>query len=124
MSTLVIRQRATDLDELEHQLLEHFLRAREALLGGSAVSVEVRVGDLLGQGAVADAALAHAMLGVARALAIEGARPGWLINTVAVGDDGLTAPTADSALAETLGDLGVTGQLVYGGSEQLGRVPS
>ena len=47
----------------------------------------MRERDLLAHGDEFDAALAHGLIGLVRALAIEGAKPGWTINALAVAED-------------------------------------
>jgi hypothetical protein len=105
---LVLRQRPAEVDDLEAQLVEHFVAARAALLDGRSVVVEIEGPDLLGHGRAADAAVAAGLLGLVRALAIEGERQGWSINAFARGS----------------GEEADTGRLIHGGREHLGRVPS
>jgi hypothetical protein len=105
---LVLRQRPAEVDGIEDQLVEHFVAARAALLEGRSVVVEVAGPDLLGHGRAADAAIAAGLLGLVRALAIEGERHGWTINALARGE----------------GDEVATGRLIHSGREHLGRVPS
>jgi hypothetical protein len=119
MSAVVVAlaQRPAELDDVEAQLLEHFTAARDALLAGHAVVFEVCGPDLLGHGGVADAAVASALVGMTRALALEGARAGWSVNAVA-------RETGAPADASLLADHGLTGQLVHDGVGHLGRMPS
>jgi NAD(P)-dependent dehydrogenase (short-subunit alcohol dehydrogenase family) len=114
---LVLAQRPASLEDVEAQLLEHFTAARCGVLAGRPVVFEVSGADLLGHGTVADAAVASALVGLARALALEGARAGWSVNVVA---------RADGAAADVafLGDQGLSGQLLHVGHGHLGRVPS
>jgi hypothetical protein len=114
---VTIGQRPARVEDLELQLLEQFTAAREALLAGRPVIFEVSASDLLGHGGVADAALANAMVGLARALALEGVRAGWRVNVVARESGG----DVDTAF---LDDLALTGQLLHLGSGHLGRVAS
>src|SRR5262245_64722896 len=116
MSVLTIAQRPASIEEIEPQLLEHFGAARAALLDGDAVVLEVAAGDLLGHGDAADGAVACAMVGLARALALEGARAGWVINVVATDEPG----AGDAAL---LVAPGLSGEVVHDGRGPLGRVP-
>jgi NAD(P)-dependent dehydrogenase (short-subunit alcohol dehydrogenase family) len=114
---VVIRQRAATVEDIEAQLVEHFLAARDALLAGRPVVFELSGHDLLGHEHAADAAVASALLGLARALALEGERPGWSVNVIARGKE--SAPDA-AALA----GWGVSGQLVHLDHGHLGRVSS
>jgi NAD(P)-dependent dehydrogenase (short-subunit alcohol dehydrogenase family) len=111
---VVVRQVPAEVADIERQLLAHFRAARAALTDGRAVIVEVEGHDLLGQGAVADAAVACALLGMARALALEGLKPGWSINVVTRGSEELDL----TALA----DEGRSGQLLYADLAHLGKV--
>jgi hypothetical protein len=117
MSVVTLIQRPAGLGEVEAQLLEHFTAARAALLAGDAVVFEVGGADLLGHGGTADAAVACALVGLARALALEGERAGWSVNVVARDGDG--AP--DAAF---LAEHGLSGELVHAGRAHLGRVPA
>jgi NAD(P)-dependent dehydrogenase (short-subunit alcohol dehydrogenase family) len=114
---VALAQRPAQLEEVEEQLLEHFTAARAALLAGHAVVFEVDGADLLGHGTPADAAVASALVGLTRALALEGARAGWSVNVVA---RQAGAPADVSFLA----GHGLTGQLLHAGLGHLGRVPS
>jgi NAD(P)-dependent dehydrogenase (short-subunit alcohol dehydrogenase family) len=119
MSAVVVTltQRPAQLEDVEAQLLEHFTAARQALLGGRAVLFEVSGSDLLGHGSAADAAVASALVGLTRALALEGVRAGWSVNAVA-------REPGEPADARSLADHGLTGQVVHSGVGHLGRVPS
>jgi NAD(P)-dependent dehydrogenase (short-subunit alcohol dehydrogenase family) len=117
MSAVTLAQRPARLADVEPQLLEHFTAARAALLDGDAVVFEVSAADLLGHGTVADAAVASALVGLARALALEGARAGWRVNAVA-------RETGAEADTSFLGDSDLSGQLVHAGHGHLGRVRS
>lgn len=114
---VTLRQRPATVEDLESQLVEHFVAAREALTGGRSVVFEVDGLDLLGHGSAANAAVATAIVGLARALALEGARSNWSINVVAADE----VPAVDLAF---LTDLGLTGQLVHLDRGHLGRVRS
>jgi hypothetical protein len=117
LGVATLRQRPAAVEDIEPQLLEHFVAAREALLAGRPVVFEVSGVDLLGHGSAADAAVAFAMVGLARALALEGGRSGWSVNVVA--RDG--GPAADVAF---LAEHGLTDQLVHLDRGHLGRVRS
>jgi NAD(P)-dependent dehydrogenase (short-subunit alcohol dehydrogenase family) len=110
------------VDDLESALLDAFRRARAALAAGRPIVAIVRDSDLLGHGEPADAALANAVLGLVRTLAIEGVREGWTVNALAVGDG-----VSEQQLATWIRRLGegqaVGGALVRLGDLHLGRVP-
>jgi len=106
----------SSLEEVAPALLEQFRAARSAVTSGRAVVIEVEGSDLLGQGSVAAAAVASGLLGMARALALEGVEPGWTVNVVARGD----GRTLD---VEGLTAQGATGQVIRAGNGHLGKVP-
>jgi NAD(P)-dependent dehydrogenase (short-subunit alcohol dehydrogenase family) len=114
---VALAQRPAQIEDVEAQLTEHFSAARAALLDGHPVVFEVSGADLLGHGSPADAAVASALVGLTRALALEGARAGWSVNAVA-------RETGTSAEAPFLAEHGLTGQLVHTGVGHLGRVQS
>lgn len=91
---------------------------RGAVLEGRPVTVLVRDLDLLGQGTATDAAVANAMLGMVRALALEGARHGWRVNAVATGSE---RPSRE--LFALLRGAEISGQLLRTTGAGLGRVP-
>lgn len=118
---LLLRQgRAGDLSAVGERLLEAFRELRDGIGAGRAVVVLLDDGDLLGQGAPEDAAVANALLGMVRSLALEGASKGWRVNAVTTRGDG------HPALAATVDHLGATpglsGQLVRLGTDHLGRL--
>jgi NAD(P)-dependent dehydrogenase (short-subunit alcohol dehydrogenase family) len=100
-------------------LTDAFTSVREALEAGRPVVVVVAAGDLEGQGDPLDAAVATGLLGMVRTLGIEGTKPGWRINVVAVGDGGDPDPTV-----AMLADSELTGQLLQVGGANLGKVPA
>jgi len=122
MSTaLVLRQPDVDGAEAVAAALESaFVTVRAAIGEGRAVVIVVSDADLLGQRTVDAAALANGLLGLARAVAMEGAREGWTINVVSDGGDA----DAVAAAVDCFGRGGaLTGQLVRVGVGHLGRVP-
>jgi NAD(P)-dependent dehydrogenase (short-subunit alcohol dehydrogenase family) len=121
-SPYIYQQPATvTLDTLEDTLLAAFLTVREALTGGGAVVVVVRDADLLGHGQSADAALAGGLVGMVRALAIEGVRDGWQINALAL--SGAVSDEQREIWIERLVEpAGATGELFRLGELHLGRV--
>ncbi|MBS1843642.1 MAG: hypothetical protein JST53_04415 [Actinobacteria bacterium] len=109
-----------DLDAVAPVLTGAFVAAREGLEAGRRVAVVVDARDLLGQGSPVDAAVATGLLGMVRALGIEGVKPGWSINVVAggEGDEGAVEET----VAMLAGSSSITGQLVQVGGANLGKV--
>jgi hypothetical protein len=108
-----------DLDAISPALAAAFGEIRHAVAEGRAVVVLVAAADLLGQGSPVDAAIATALLGTVRTLAIEGARPGWSINVVATEDDDQEAVERAVSML-TLS--GLSGQLIALGTAHLGKV--
>lgn len=100
-------------------LTESFVAARDALEARRPVIVVVAAGDLEGQGDPLDAAVATGLLGMVRTLGIEGAKPGWRINMVAVGGEAAVEPTV-----AMLAEAELTGQLLQLGGANLGKVPA
>ena len=121
MTSLVLEQpNVSSFDELEPELLRGFRDLVEALQGGRPAIVVLREEDVASQGEPAAAALAHALLGLVRALATEGARQGWIINAVSVDEEIDSSPWL-----EFLGQShGLNGALVRLGSRHLGKVPA
>jgi NAD(P)-dependent dehydrogenase (short-subunit alcohol dehydrogenase family) len=120
VAPLVLHQApVSDVAAVGRALDHAFYAVREAVPAGRPVIVVVRDDDLLGQRSPEDAALAAALLGMVRALAMEGARRGWQVNAVSHGDGG-------GPLEETIRWLGtvpgVTGQLLRVTTDHLGRV--
>jgi hypothetical protein len=112
-----------ELDRLEDELARAFGVLREALARGDRVVVTVADRDLQGTGEPIAAALAHGLLGLVRALAIEGRKPGWRINLLSTSADVVAEERA--AWIERLGDpAGASGAVVRLGHEHLGRVPA
>jgi hypothetical protein len=112
-----------EIGDLEDELARAFEVIRGALDRGDPVVVSLDERHVEGLGDVADVALAHGLLGLARALAIEGRKPGWHIAV-------LTAPAEiDPAervrWIENLGTPGaVSGAVVRLGGEHLGKLPA
>jgi len=111
------------LDDLEATLTRAFHRINAALQRGRAVVVALDERDVEGVGGPAAAALAHGLLGLARALAVEGGKEG---RRIAV----LSAPAElDSAeraawVEQLAASPAASGTLVRLGGGHLGRVPT
>ena len=112
-----------DLDQLEDRLAGAFTSMLRALEDGEAVVVLVDDEDIQGVTGVAEAALAHGLLGLCRALAIEGRKAGWTIVMLAS-----SAEVAAEERARWIRELGkpgaASGSLIRLGGAQLGRVPA
>lgn len=116
----VVRQQLVgdDVGAVTVQLSEAFATIRSAVLDGSPVVVVLDDRDLLGQRTVADAAVASGLLGLVRAVALEGARAGWRINAVSHRDDPAAAEEAVQALGHA---LALSGQLLRCGTGHIGK---
>lgn len=111
---------AADLDTLDAVLLRAFRELRDALAGGRVAVVVLSDTHLAGHGEPADAAVAHALVGLVRALATEGAREGWAINALAVADGVDPEPWI-----ARLGEPGaLRGGVIRLGDGHLGRIPA
>jgi hypothetical protein len=110
--------RAAELDAIAGLLTEAFAAARDAVVAERPVVFLLDDRDLLGQGEVADAAVATGLLGLVRALALEGAKPGWRVNAVSHRDEEEAARGA----AEWLAGSALSGQLIRVGAAHLGKV--
>ena len=113
------------LDELEDELARAFDAVRSAVGNDDGVVLSVDDEHLGGAGGnVAEAALAHGLLGLARAAAFEGRKDGWKISVMAssatVGqsdrDDWAERLSADGSSAN--------GALLRLGGGHLGRLPT
>jgi hypothetical protein len=111
--TLHYEPEPVGLDDLEDALCRAFTIVRDA---GEPVVVALDEADVAGVGDPAGAALAHGLLGMVRALAIEG-RP---ITALAIPAD---LPSEErQAWVERL--AGARGTFVRLGTDHLGRVPT
>jgi NAD(P)-dependent dehydrogenase (short-subunit alcohol dehydrogenase family) len=121
MTAFVVRAPATAAFEtIDVELLGAFRALRDALASGRAAVVVLSDTHVAAHGEPADAALAHALLGLVRSLATEGARAGWVINALSVADGIDPEPWI-----ERLGDPGeLRGGLIRLGDGHLGRIPA
>jgi len=117
---LFIREQSVgeDYERVTRALTDAFSEMRAAVLAERPVVALLDDRDLLGQGTVADAALATGMLGLVRAFALEGARVGWKVNALTHRGE---QDDVDDLLA-LLAGTGLSGQLIRIGTEHLGRV--
>jgi hypothetical protein len=111
------------LDQLEDELARAFEIMRSAVDRGDSVVVSLDERHVQGLGDVADVALAHGLLGLARALAIEGRKPGWQVAVLTSPVD--IDPAERLRWIEHLAAPGAaSGAVVRLGGEHLGRVPA
>jgi hypothetical protein len=111
------------LDQLEDRLATAFRVILTALREGETVVVAVDDEDIQGAGELPEVALAHGLLGLCRAFAIEGKREGWMVTVLSSTAD--VAPAERARWIEQLGRPGVaSGSLVRLGGGHLGRVPA
>jgi hypothetical protein len=111
------------LDQLEDEVARAFEILRGALLRGDAAVVSLDDARLAGVGEPAAVACEHALLGLVRALALEGRRPGWRINALA--SPASLDPLERLTWIERLGEPGAaSGTLVRLGADHLGKVPA
>jgi hypothetical protein len=109
------------LDSLEDELTRAFLCMRDAAQDGDPIIVSLDEDDVQGVAEVADAALAHGLLGLARALALEGRKLGWQVNALSSTRD--TPPEERLRWIEHLAHPGAaSGELIRLGASHLGRV--
>jgi NAD(P)-dependent dehydrogenase (short-subunit alcohol dehydrogenase family) len=86
-AVIVHQPRGLGIDELENELLRVFSECRDVVVSGRPVVVVLREEDVTGHGEALDAAVAHALVGLVRGLAVEGVTEGWRINAISVGLD-------------------------------------
>jgi hypothetical protein len=110
------------LDDLEPALTRAFERIRAALEAGEPVVVALDERDVQGVGSPAGAALAHGLLGLARALALEGRKPGWHVAVLSAPAD--LDPAERARWIERLAEPGAaSGAHLRLGGDHLGRLP-
>jgi len=111
------------VDDLEAVLTRAFEAVRAALERGEAVVVVLDERDVQGAGDPAAAALAHGLLGLARALALEGRKPGWRIAVLAAPRE-LDEDERQRWVGHLAASGAASGTLVRLGGEHVGRVPA
>lgn len=112
-----------DIERLEDELTRAFAMIRSRLEDGDAVVIALEDRHLQGDGTISEVALAHGMLGLARGLALEGAKPGWRIATLS--STASVPPEERLRWIELLSDSPpALGTLVRLGGEHLGKVPA
>jgi hypothetical protein len=119
-TSLIIEQPAADLDSVTKVLTEAFVAVKEAVSAERPVVVLLEDGDLLGQDGIIEASVATGLLGLVRAFALEGAKPGWRVN--AVSHRGADDLVAAREAAEWLAGSDLSGQLIRVGTGHIGKV--
>lgn len=120
MSEVVIRvDEPTSVDEIRESLGRLFTRVRAAIGEGEHVVLVVRSADLLGHRGSLTGAYVGAIVGMARAVAFEGMKPGWRINVVATPAD---RELSDAEAIACIGGDQMSGQVVVLGPKLLGKV--
>jgi hypothetical protein len=111
------------LEQLADELTSAFVLIQAAIRDGDAVVVSLEERHIQGLGDPVQAALAHGLLGLARAVAVEGRQPGWRIAVLSSTPDVQAAER--QRWIEQLSEPGAAiGVLVRLGGEHLGRVPA
>ncbi|MCR1783677.1 hypothetical protein KVF89_14140 [Nocardioides carbamazepini] len=121
--TVVLRTPAIDDPALDARgvraaLLVAFGQVQKAIGADEDIVVVVPAADLLGHRGPARAALVGGLVGIVRAVAFEGARPGWRINALALPDE---VDLSDDTAVERVPD-GLSGQVVTMGTALIGKV--
>jgi DNA primase len=121
MSLLVYEPpREVAIEGLENELARAFEAMRAAVDRGDAVVVSLDETHVQGVSDVAAAALAHGLLGLARALAVEGRKPSWRVAVLSAPPD--VDPDERRRWIEHLASAAASGAVVRLGGEHLGRV--
>lgn len=110
---------AGDAAEVGRALAEIFEGVRTAIGEDRPVVVRVDAEDLLGHQGPERAAYVNAIIGIARAVAFEGASKGWRMNVVAAPHE---SPVTTNQVLDVVGHPSMTGQVVTLGSSLAGRV--
>lgn len=111
---------APDPMAVRSAVVSAFEQVQQAVLAGQSVVLVVPAADLVGQGGPERGALAGALVGLARAVAFEGARPGWTANVLAL-PAGLDLDDEEAARRVP---EGASGQVVTLGTTLAGKVAS
>ena len=119
MGVVVRPGNPSSLDAVRSEMLNAFERLRGAVHVGSPVVVVLAAEDLLGHGTCEGAAFANGLIGLTRAAAFEGAKPGWKVNVLAVPAG--REVSDDEALKATSTE-GLSGQVVTLGTSLVGKL--
>lgn len=108
--------------QVEEELARAFAQAVRDLQNGCSVVVVLDDAALLGHRGASPAAVAGGLLGLVRALAIEGEREGWRINALVV-DESVTEADRAAWLSRLEEPSGALGSVLRIGQLQRGRLP-
>jgi hypothetical protein len=118
MTTVIRAGEPSGLAEVRTGLVDAFERVQRAIVAEESVVVVVAAADLLGHRGPELGAYVGGLVGMVRAVAFEGARPGWVINALALPDG---VEVADPDVSSYVG-TGVTGQVITVGAGLVGKV--
>lgn len=118
MTTVIRATEAADLARIRTDLVHAFEQAQRGIGEGEPIVVVVPATDLMGHRGPVRAAYVGGLVGMVRALAFEGAKPGWRINAVSLPDG---AEVLDEDVMAYVGP-GMTGQVVTVGTSLVGKV--
>jgi hypothetical protein len=111
------------LDGLEDELARAFSEIRDAVERGDPVVVALDDAHVQGVGDTAGVALTHGLLGMARAFAVEGRKPGWRVSVLSSAA-GVDVDERDRWVAQLAESPASSGALVRLGGEHLGKLPT
>jgi hypothetical protein len=122
--SVYVYEAATEIgvEQVEDELTRAFNCIRDAVAQGDSVVVSLDERDVQAKRGAPQAAVAHGLVGLARALAIEGRKPGWRIAVLSSPPS--TVPRERLRWIEHLsGSTEASGVVIRLGGEHLGRVP-
>jgi hypothetical protein len=122
MSEIYLHEARTGLDvaDVEEELTRGFLAVRDAIVDDRPVVVCLDEQAVQAVAPLPDVAVAHGLIGMVRALATEGRKPGWTVVALSVPEQ-FDREERDS-WAQRLAFPAATGSLLRLGGEHLGRV--
>jgi hypothetical protein len=109
-----------DWDAVLAELTRAFEVTRAAAQAGDPVVYVVDNDDLLGRRGPGRAMVATGLLSAARTAALEGAKSGWTVNVIALGE-GADPALVDEWAGHFLRSPGITGELLHVGPGHLGK---
>jgi NAD(P)-dependent dehydrogenase (short-subunit alcohol dehydrogenase family) len=111
------------LATLEDEVVRALGALADATERGAPAVVLLDDAAVAGHAPVAPTALAHALVGLVRALALEGRRPGWRVNALAL-PAGAESRQRDVWIERLAEPEGASGTLLRLGHGHLGKVPA
>jgi hypothetical protein len=118
VTTVLRATEPADLVQVRAGLVAAFELVQRAIGSDDDVVVVVPAADLLGHRGPERSAYVGGLVGLVRAVAFEGVRPGWVINALALPEG---VEVADGDVAAYVGP-GVSGQVVTVGTGLVGKV--